>query len=81
MGAGYKTALKDGRIQVINKKLVLYKPIIVDNVFFSLIIVPTYLRQKIFSHFHARPNGGHMGKYKPFIECNFAYFAPESVKT
>ena len=34
MGAGYKTALKDGRIQVINKKLVLYKPIIVDNVFF-----------------------------------------------
>ena len=30
----YKTALNYGRIQILDKKLVLYKPIIVDDVFF-----------------------------------------------
>ena len=64
MSTVYKTALKYGRIHIPNKKLVLYKPILVNNIFVALIIVPTYLRQKIFSHFHAGPNGGHMGEYK-----------------
>ena len=64
MSTGYKTALKDGRIQILNQKLVLYKPILANDIFVALIIVPTYLRRKIFRHFHAGPNGGHIGKYK-----------------
>ena len=64
MSVGYKTALKDGRIQTLNKNLVLYKPILANDRFVALMIVSTDLRREICSHFHAGPNGGHMGKYK-----------------
>ena len=62
--AGYKTALKYVRIQIFNKKLVLYKSILANYRFVALIIVPIYLRQKRSIHFHAGPNGYHMGKDK-----------------
>ena len=80
MSAGYKIALKYGRIQILNKKLVLYKPIFANDRFIALIIVPTALRRKIFSYFHSEPNGGHMGEYKPFIEFGFDYFGLSSVE-
>ena len=64
MSVGYKTALKDDRIYILNKNLVLYKPILTKDRIVALIIFPKYLIQKIFRDFHARPNGGHMGEYK-----------------
>ena len=51
--AGYKIALKDGRIQILDKKLGLYKPILAKQYILVLVIVPTALRWKIFRHFHA----------------------------
>ena len=64
MSAGYKIVLKDGRIHILNKKLVLYKPILANNIFVALITVPIYLRRKIFRHFNTGPNGGHTGESK-----------------
>ena len=37
---GYKTTLKEGIIQILNGKLVLYKPIIENHRYIALIIVP-----------------------------------------
>ena len=62
MNSGYKTSLKEGIIQIINNNMVLYKPILANDIFVSLIIVPTDLRWKISSHFHAGPSGDHMGE-------------------
>ena len=74
ISAGLKTALKDGTIQVLNKNMVVYKSILAKNTFFAIIIVTTALRQKIFSHFHARLNKGHMGEYKTHNRMRPCFF-------
>ena len=74
LSVGYKTALKDDRIYILNKNLVLYKPILTKDRIVALIIFPKYLIQKIFRDFHARPNGGHMGEYKTLYRERLCFF-------
>ena len=73
--AGYKTNLQAGRIQMLNEKLVLYQPVLMDTKIVSLItIVPESLRKKIFCHFHAGP---HMGEYKTLYRMHLRFFWPK----
>tara|TARA_B110000114_G_scaffold73986_1_gene78358 strand:- start:341 stop:886 length:546 start_codon:yes stop_codon:yes gene_type:complete len=51
VSVSYKTALKDNRIQLVNGKLVLYKPFQMNTRCVALVIVPASLRKKVFSHF------------------------------
>lgn len=72
----YRQRLLSNRIQLIHDKLVLYKPIFKDIKYVGLIIVPSDLRRKIFSHYHAGPSGGHMGEYKTLFRIRMRFFWP-----
>ena len=58
----YRSPLQDNRIQIVNKKLVLFKPILANHRHVMLIIVPSPIRRQLFSHYHAGPTCGHMGE-------------------
>ena len=60
-----------------NKKLVFSKPILANHRHVMLIIVPTLLRHKTFSHFRAGPTGGHMGGYKTLYWIWLQFFWPK----
>ena len=60
VNSAYKLPLKDGRIQIVNKKLVLFKSILANQRYIMMIIVFVVLRRKMFSHYHAGPSGGHI---------------------
>ena len=72
----YRDHLRKGRIQNLNGRLVLMKPILMNTKHVALIIVPQELRRKIFSHFHAGPSGGHMGEYKTLFRLRLRFFWP-----
>ncbi len=74
---GYREHLKNGRIHIINERLVLFKPIVMGTRHVSLIIVPHGLRKKLFSHYHAGPSGGHMGEYKTLFRMRSRFFWPK----
>jgi hypothetical protein len=76
VSVSYKTALKDNRIQLVNGKLVLYKPFQMNTRCVALVIVPASLRKKVFSHFHAGPSAGHMGEYKTLFRLRLRFFWP-----
>lgn len=76
VNSAYKLPLKDGRIQIVNKKYVLFKSILANQRHIMLIIVPVALRRKMFSHYHAGPSGGHMGEYKTLYRIRLRFFWP-----
>ena len=76
INSAYKMPLKDGRIQIVNKKLVLFKSILANQRHIMLIIVPMSLRRKMFAHYHAGPSGGHMGEYKTLYRMRLRFFWP-----
>ena len=55
INSAYRVPLKDNTIQIVNKKLVPFKPILANHRHVLLIIVPISLRRKLFSHYHAGP--------------------------
>ena len=57
----YHQPFQDGRIKLLNNKLVLFRTIFKNEKFLCLIIVPKFLCRKIFLHFHAGPSGAHTG--------------------
>ena len=61
INSAYRVPLKDNIIRIVNKELVLFKPILANHWHVILIIVPISLRRKLFSHYHAGPSSGHMG--------------------
>ena len=73
----YRSPLQDNRIQIVNKKLVLLKPILANHRHVMLIIVPSPLRRQLFSHYHAGPTGGHMGEYKTLYRLRLRFFWPK----
>ena len=75
-GPGYKQALQQGRILIVDQKLVFFKPIFQQTRYIGLIIVPLALRRKIFSHYHAGPSAGHMGEYKTLFRMRLRFFWP-----
>ena len=75
-GQGYKLALQDGRVLLVDHKLVLFKPIFQQTRYVGLIIVPLSLRRKVFSHYHAGPSAGHMGEYKTLFRMRLRFFWP-----
>ena len=74
VNSAYKLPLKDIIIKVINKKIVLFKSIIANQRHIMLIIVPLLLRRKMFSHYHACPNDGHMGEYRILYRIRLQFF-------
>ena len=72
----YRSHLKCNCIRIIHHKLVLLKPIFKDIKWVGLILVPTDLRQVIFSHFYAGPSGGNMGEYKTLFRIRMRFFWP-----
>ena len=77
---GYKRSLKKGIIQILNWNLVLYNPILANQRYIALIIVPQSMRRSVFSHFHDGPSGGHMGYYKTLYRMRLRLFCPKSRK-
>ena len=75
-GSGYKLAVQQGRILIIDHKLVFFKPIFQQTRYIGLIIVPTYLFRPMFSHYHAGPSAGHMGEYKTLFRMRLRIFCP-----
>ena len=70
----YQLSLRDNRIQVMNKTLVLFKPILTNQWHVMIIIVRTSLRWKFFIHYHAGPSGGHMVEYKSLYGVWLPFF-------
>ena len=80
----YHRFLKRGQIQTLKGKLVLFKPILNETKHVGLIIVPSAMRRKLFTHYHAGPSGGHMGEYKTLYRLRARFFWPhmrEDIKT
>jgi hypothetical protein len=74
---GYREHLRRNRMRVMNERLVILKPILMDKKHITLIVVPTGLRKQLFSHFHAGPSGGHMGEYKTLFRMRLRFFWPK----
>jgi len=73
----YRTALQEDHIQLVNSKLVLYKPFQMNTRCVALVIVPAAsLRKKIFNHFHAGPSASHMGEYETLFRFRLRFFWP-----
>ena len=77
INSAYRVSLKDNTIQLVNKKLVLFKPILANHRHGMLIIVPISLCRKLFSHYHAGPSSGHMGEYKTLYRIRLRFFWPK----
>ena len=69
----YKQHLKKGHIVLLGGKLLLLKPINMDTILISLIIVPASIHRKLFDH-HAGPSDGHMGEYKTLYRLRLRFF-------
>lgn len=72
----YHSSLRKGQIQLVDGKLIFFKPIFPDIKYIKLIIVPEPFRQKLFSHYHASPIGGHMGEYKTLFRMRQRFHWP-----
>ena len=72
--SGYKTALKEGRIKILNRKLVLYNTILANNQYVVLMIIPQLIRKSVFSHIMPEPVDGIWGNIQPSAECGYNYF-------
>ena len=57
-----------------NKKLVLFKLIIVNHQYIMLIIVPISLHRKHFSHYRAGSSSDHMGEYNILYRIRLRFF-------
>jgi len=68
--------LAKGLIAIVNDKLVYFKPILMNMKYVTLLIVPENLRKPIFSHYHAGPSAGHMGKCKTLYRMRMQFFWP-----
>ena len=75
--SGYKTALKEGRIKILNRKLVLYKSILENHRYISLTVFPQSLRRIASIHVHAGPSGGRIGGYKTLYRMRLQFFWPK----
>ena len=73
----YRVPLKDNTIQIVIKKIVLFKPILANHQYIMLIIVPLSLRRKLFRHYHAGPSSGHVGEYKTLYRIRLRFFWPK----
>lgn len=77
--AGYKTNLQAGRIQMLNEKLVLYQPVLMDTKIVSLItIVPESLR---FATFTLDPAAGIWASTRRYTECIYDSSGPKCFQT
>ena len=72
----YRIQLQNKRTQIVNEKLILFKPILANDRHVMLIIVPNLLRRTIFIHYHAGPSGGHMGEYETLYRIGLRFFWP-----
>ena len=63
----------------LNGKLVLYKPILENQQYVVLIIIPQSLRRIVLIHFHAGPSGGPMGEYKTLHRMRLQLFWPKLI--
>ena len=57
----YHIILKQGQPQIMNIRLIFYKPVMMNIKYLALIYVPQSLRKLLFDHYHYGPTGGYMG--------------------
>ena len=70
---GYKTSLKEGRIQILHGNIVLYKPILANHRYVALIIIPQSLRGLSLAISTPLPVEGIWGNIKPSTLCGYDY--------
>ena len=61
-------------MHIVNKKLCLFKPILVNHRYVMLIILLFTLRLQFFIHYHAGSSGDHMGEYKTLYKMRLRFF-------
>ena len=52
----YHLHLKRGYLQLYNYRLLYFKPILMESRYIALLVVPTGLRQQLFSNYHTGPS-------------------------
>ena len=72
----YHNPLRKSQIQLVDGKLIFFKPIFQNIKYIGLIIAPEPLRNKLFSHYHASPIGGHVGEYKTLFRMRQRFHWP-----
>ena len=73
---GYRLSLRKKLMHMLGGKLVLFKPVNMNSKYIILLVVPLSLCRKLFSHYHAGPSGGHMGKYKTLFRLRLRFLWP-----
>ena len=72
----YRTLLQRGLLALVSNKIVYFKPILMNERFVTLLLVPESLRRTLFDHYHSGPSGGHMGEYKTLYRMRMRFFWP-----
>ena len=72
----FRTMLTKGLVAILNSKLVYFKPILMNERYVTLLIIPESLRKPLFDHYHAGPSAGHMGEYKTLYRMRMRFFWP-----
>ena len=76
----YHPHLMDNNIKWADDRLVLLKPLPLQQKAIRLIIVPQSMRKILFDHYHGGPTGGHMGEFKTLHRLRVRFFWPKMRK-
>jgi hypothetical protein len=76
----YRQPLRDNQIKLIDGLLFIQETIDISGNFIQLQIVPTRLRNIIFTAFHANPIGDHFDLYHTFHKIRLRFFWPHMYK-
>ena len=72
----FRTMLEKGLMAIVQDKIVYFKPILMNEKYLTLMVVPENLRKILFDHYHAGPSAGHMGEYKTLYRMRMRFFWP-----
>jgi hypothetical protein len=78
--SAYRDYVRQDRLSLVDRKLVVFQPVQNNTEMIMLIIVPASLRRDIFSAYHATPATGHMGIYKTLHRIRLRFFWPHNRK-
>lgn len=72
----FRELLRNGTLQILKNRLVLFQNLDPDGRRLMLIVVPLALRRDIFAAYHAAPSAGHLKFYKTLHRLRSRFFWP-----
>jgi hypothetical protein len=73
----FRDPLRDGRLCILQQRLVLFQHLDSDGRQLMLIVVPSSLRRVVFAAYHAAPSAGHLKFYKTLHRLRSRFFWPK----